>query len=77
MSAAIKNAEELYDWFRSCRLSHRAEELRERGIFVTTAVRRGVMVDSSQGRILLDGTFYQVLFENMGGGVYRAYIGIG
>lgn len=44
------------------------------GFMVRGNIRRDALTCNDQGKIILDGRVEQITFENMGGGVYRAYI---
>lgn len=69
---AIKNADELRQWFFEKR--NNAGMLKS-GIMVSTKIRRDALTSIYQNKILVEGRTYHLLFENLGGGVYRAYLG--
>jgi len=44
------------------------------GVMVTTAVRKEVLTSIDQGKMILEGRVVMIKFDNLSGGVYRAYI---
>jgi len=67
----IKSGKELRDHFFQVR--HNKQKL-EDGVMVSSVVRREILLSIEQGKIILEGTVYRISFENLSGGVYRAYI---
>ena len=67
----VKTGTDLYQWFYSCGSK---KQLLKQGIMVSTAIRKEVLTSTKQGKITLRGSVYSIQFENMNGGVYRAYI---
>lgn len=41
-------------------------------VFVTGKIRKEFLTDIDQGKIVVNGTVKRVVFDNMGGGVYKA-----
>ncbi len=78
MDYSIQDAMELYEYFS--KLS-RANTLNPNGrqhileVFVTGKIRKDVMCSVEQGKIILEGRVKRILFENLGGGVYKATVG--
>ena len=77
MEALIQSGDELfeqfYQWY-GIKPNNRGKELLERGVYVSTKVRREVMTSTHQGKIILGGKFHYIIFARNGGGVYRAFI---
>lgn len=77
MEIAIQNSKELYDYFM--RLS-RNNTLNPNGkqhkleVFVTGKIRKEIMCSVEQSKIVLDGRVKKIKFDNLGGGVYKAYL---
>jgi hypothetical protein len=75
---AIQNADDLYAYFENNR--HDVEDFepgRKRlygGVLVNTKIRQSFLVDVRQGKITLNGRVREVIFNGLGGGVYRARI---
>ena len=67
----IKTAKELREYFFNIR---KRETDMTSGIIVRAGIRRDILTDIDQGKIILDGRVKRITFENMGGGVYRTYV---
>lgn len=70
----IQTPDELKEYFFNVR---KIESRLTEGIMVLTSIRKEILTDINQGKMILDGRVEKINFENMGGGVYRAYIGEG
>jgi hypothetical protein len=69
MGELIRNARELITWFSG---SH--ERLFEKGVFVSSTVRKQILISPGQGRVVIGGRVRDIQWESVGGGVWRAYI---
>ena len=74
MQKLIISGDELKLWFFNVISSYQGIEKIESGINVDTSVRREVLTDVGQGKIILNGRVLKIKFHNIGGGVYRAYV---
>ena len=72
----LQSAKELAEYFYSYSKLSASNFIRykNKGVMVSTKVRKDFLTSELQGRICIAGTFYTVCFDNLGGGVYRAYI---
>ena len=73
----IKTQEELYEHFMFCSRSNASERIKKQifeGVNVTSKIRRDVMTNNRQGKITIGGIVKQIVFENLGGGVYLAKV---
>jgi len=74
----IQSAEDLYEWFHMA--NNRGKNFKQTiknmwdGIYVSSAVRREVLLSVDAGKITLDGTVKQIKFQDMKDGVWRAHI---
>lgn len=71
MTEAIRNAIELKQWFFEIRNDKKAME---KGIMVVSRVRKELLTSTDQGKTIVEGKVEIIKFENLTGGVYRAYI---
>ncbi len=76
MSAMVNNAKELNNIFFNYSKVNDHKAMLFKGVYVSTKVRREVMLNIEQGRITINGWVTYILFENLGGGVYRAFVEI-
>jgi len=74
MEVLIDNGEQLKEWFFAVRKRYDVQKLWDKGIFVNSKVRKDILIDVSQGKTIIEGRVRQIKFENVGGGVYRAYL---
>lgn len=71
MSELIKTKEDLLSYLTTKQIcSKNPPEF----AYVSTALRRSVMIDEQQCKVIVGGTVKQFTFENIGGGVYKASI---
>jgi len=70
----IKSGDALRKWFLNLCPFYGVKQRWREGVCVTSAVRRDVLTDDRQGKIILKGAVRRIQFKNLGGGVYRAYI---
>ena len=76
---AINDYKELRQWFfNTNRISQneRANKLLSKGIYIGTSVRKELLCSIWQNKITMSGKVLKIRFENMTGGVYRAYIDV-
>lgn len=74
---AIKSADELNEHFfiiARKQNKERAIKLLNDGVMINGKVRKEVLTSMEQGKITLEGRVLKIQFENLGGGVYRAYV---
>lgn len=73
MDRMINSAEELVD---ELRLMHKQKDksIGKDHVFVDTSVRRDFLTSGRQGKITLSANVYDVDFESLGGGVYKAKV---
>jgi hypothetical protein len=74
---AIKSANELNEHFfliARHQSKERATKLLNDGVMVDGKVRKEVLTSIEQGKIILEGRVLKIQFENLGGGVYRAFV---
>ncbi len=77
MERSVKNGDELYTYFfEIARKVKKPKKTLSKGIFIPQSVRKEVLTSIEQGEITLEGQVLTIKFENMTGGVYRAYINI-
>lgn len=75
MEKAIKCYKELKEYFfRIKRFSNRGEDFLNKGIFIDSKIRKECLISEDQGKMILEGRIREILFENKGSGVYRAYL---
>lgn len=75
MEPLIRNAAEIVSFFSKYNtLSHIAKKEYDRGLLVTTEIRKEFLVSTNQGKIVCDGKVVEVKFKNMGGGVWLARV---
>ena len=76
MSDAIKNSDELYNYFGDCRHdvedSYHGKKRLYDGILVSTKIRLSCMIDGRQGKVMLNGRVRNIMFKSLRGGVYLA-----
>lgn len=75
MEELIKNGFELYEYFMDCsrpEVNNRVSAIPYDGVMVKTKVRSEIMTNERQGKITIKGTVKQIVFDNLGGGVWRA-----
>lgn len=70
----VNNAKELREIFFNYSQCNGSRKLLFKGIYVDGKTRKSVMTDIDQARITLNGWVSSIEFENLGGGVYRAFI---
>ena len=66
-----KDGEELVDWFHNNRYHH---DILDRGQYVNAKVRRDIMLNGRQCKVIIGEKMMTIKFESMDGGVWRAYI---
>jgi hypothetical protein len=54
--------------------SYNVEDNIKKGVFVDGKIRKETLTSESQGKTVINGRVRQIKFENLGGGVYRAFI---
>ena len=74
MSKMIQSALELRELFFNYSKSNRSNKLLSTGVYVDGKTRKSVMISTEQAKITLCGCVYDIEFENLGGGVYRAFV---
>lgn len=67
----IEDAKDLHDYFFCVRKN---KDKLDKGIMVSGKVRKEVLLDINQGKIILEGRVLKIKFENMLGGVWLATI---
>ena len=76
MNYAIKNSDELYNYFGDCRHdvedSYHGKKRLYDGILVSTKIRLSCMIDERQGKVVLNGRVRNIMFKSLQGGVYLA-----
>ena len=77
MVTMIKTGNELYSYFqqlaeKNLGLGDQAKHSLQ--VMVDTQVRKQVLCSTDQGKIVLQGRVYKIVFENIGGGVYNATV---
>lgn len=77
MEIMIHSGEELYNHFQHI---HKCNSRLERDMhkleaYVSSKVRKEVLCSFEQGKIILEGRVCRLKFDNLGGGVYLAYVG--
>ena len=77
MVTMIKTGNELYSYFqqlaeKNLGLGDQAKHSLQ--VMVDTQVRKQVLCSTDQGKIVLQGRVYKIVFENLGGGVYNATV---
>lgn len=73
----IQTQEDLYNHFMFCSRPGVTDYIKNQllnGVNVTSKIRRDVMTNERQGKITIGGTVKQIVFENLGGGVYLAKV---
>jgi len=71
MSELIKNKEDLYNYLTTKQVASKSPP---EFVYVTTSLRRKILVSEEQGKVIVGGTVKQFEFESVGGGVYKASI---
>lgn len=71
MPDMFKNGEELYKFFTD---NQKNSKIMNEKPMVSTKVRKDVLVDERQGKLIINGTVMRINFENIGGGVYKAFL---
>ncbi len=74
MSDAIQEAKDLRQWFFDLSKGNDFRNLRKSGLFVSTKVRRDILLGVDADKITLSGKVQKIQFENIGGGVWRAFV---
>ncbi len=74
MDAMLKNGDELIEWFLALASDPRAESKWHKGVCVSAKIRREILTCGRQGKLIVRGNVRAIQFENLGGGVYRAYL---
>lgn len=74
VSPAIQRSSELRAWFFQQSTFSHGKETMLKGLYVDSRTRKEIMTNEDQGKIVLTGIVRTIEFENMGGGVYRAYV---
>ena len=76
MKPYIETGEELQQYFWSFRKLSASNFIRYKneGVMVTAKVRKEYLTSEHQGKITVDGTVWKIDFQNLGGGVYRAFL---
>ena len=75
MKAAINDAKELVRFFD--RWIYTTTPMRKeiaQGVYVNSQIRRELLTSEDQGVIRIEAKHYQIQFEDMKGGVWRAHI---
>lgn len=70
MNDAITTGDDLYDYFFRCTKARETDA----SVFVSTKIRKEVLLNEKQGSITLNGKVRKIEFENMGGGVWKAAV---
>lgn len=74
MEIMIRSGEEFREWCFNLTNNYRGKELLSKGLYINAKVRKDILTSTEQARIVLYGQVKQIEFENMNGGVYRAYV---
>ena len=75
MQSEIENASQLIEFFSSWpQASVPRKKTIQRGVYVTSQIRKEFLTSIHQGYIVVSGTHCQIKFENCQAGVWRAYI---
>ena len=76
MKPYIETGEELQKYFWSFRKLSTSNFIRSKneGVMVTAKVRKEYLTSDYQGKITIDGIVWKIEFQNLGGGVYRAFL---
>ena len=74
MDKMIQGTSDLRELFFNYSKCFGSYELLLRGVYVDGKTRKNVMIDIDQGKITLNGWVSNIEFENLGGGVYRAFV---
>lgn len=75
MSQLIENSAELTNFFHKYKsLTPLQKKSYDRGVMVSSSVRKEFLTSVEQGRVICDGTSIEIKFKNLGGGVWLAYV---
>lgn len=74
MERKIESGEELYGWMQKATNQGFEPKYANKGVMVSTKVRQEVLTSIHQGRFISKGEVVDIKFENMQGGVWRAYV---
>ena len=77
MQSLVENGEELYKYFMDCSrpfMIKRVKKVLIEGVMVKSSVRADVLTNDRQGKITVNGSVRQIVFESMGGGVWLAKV---
>lgn len=69
----IKSGKELYMLFQEWDKTPQRKKALSDGFYVTAGVRMEAMTGEKQSKINLQGRIEEVRWDDMGGGVFRAY----
>ena len=70
----IKSAVELHEWFEKACSGDYVDKVYTDGVMVTEEVRKEMMTCLFQGAVTIGNESHLLSFEDMRGGVWRAYI---
>ena len=73
----IKTQQDLYEHFMFCSRPNAPDRIKKQvydGVNVTSKIRRDVMTNGRQGKITIGGIVKQIIFEDLGAGVYLAKV---
>lgn len=73
LEESIQSGEELMRWIALATNGNFQDKVANDGVMVSTKVRREVLTSIEQGRFVARGLSIKIQFENMQGGVWRAY----
>lgn len=73
METKILNAKELLSHFQILGRAEKDKEL-HKGLFVSSKIRKEILISIDQNRITLEGLVYEIQWESVGSGVYRAFV---
>ena len=71
---AIESGSDLYEWMHRATQKQFESKYANKGVMVSSKVRREVLTCVDQGKLLSRGQVVDIKFENIGGGVWRAYV---
>lgn len=78
MPYEYQKPEEVFEFFHKCFDCHNQDRcgpiMAEQGLLISSALRREILLGSSFGKKIVNGSLRKFEFENLKGGVWRIYL---
>ena len=74
MKPLIQTATDVYQLLYQYSRSDRRKELLSKGVYISSKIRKEILISENQGKITLDGQVKWINFKNKTGGVWLANI---